>query len=145
MGKQSDFKKTWQNRLCNMGTARTRARVKLRGQKQAGASTQGKAGLMESSQSFERSNAWQLNPKATRHNRKPLGESSGGRRQMRHKTHGRAGQGRAGLEGASGSLPVGACEARNENTASVLHHKRPLMASRSRFFCSFVLLQLNKL
>lgn len=96
MGKQSDFKKTWQNRLCNMGTARTRARVKLRGQKQAGASTQGKAGLMESSQSFERSNTWQLNPKATRHNRKPLGESSGGRRQMRHKTHGRA-----GLEGDS--------------------------------------------
>lgn len=93
MGKQSDFKKTWQNRLCNMGTARTRARVKLRGQKQAGASTQGKAGLMESSQSFERSKAWQLNPKATRHNRKPLGESSGRRRQMRHKTHGRAGQG----------------------------------------------------
>lgn len=141
MGKQSDFKKTWQNRLCNMGTARTRARVKLREQKEAGASTQGEAGLMESSQSFD----WQLNPKATRHNRKPLRESSGGRRQMRHKTHGRAGQGRAGLEGASGSLPVGACETRNENTASVLHHKRPLMASRSRFFCSFVLLQLNKL
>lgn len=59
---------------------------------------------------------------------------------MRHKT--RAVQdGRALL----GSCPVGACETRNKSTANVLYRKRPLIASCSRFFCSFVLLELNKL
>lgn len=81
MGNQSDFKKTWQNGLRNMGRARTRARVKLGGQKQAGTSTQGKTGFMESSQSFERSNAWQLPPKVTDTTENPSGNlQEGGHR-----------------------------------------------------------------